>query len=145
MSAFAIGSESAPHTAPDYALSVPAESRYIATARFFGSTVARLFDCDSEVVEDLKIALSDALGSAIKLDPADGRSDPITITARHVPGSVSFTIVAPGSEIALVGSIDNSFDSGSYGLAVIRALFDDARFERIPGGITIFFSAPAGH
>src|SRR4029078_3048451 len=73
-------------------LEVPARSDHLGTARAFAAAVARHYDVDAEVVDDLKIAISEACVDAL----AD--TDPVRVRAEDLGRSLRFEVVSPRRE-----------------------------------------------
>jgi len=135
-------------------LSIPPEADYIAMARMFSGSVARHFGCDEDVVEDVKVAVSEACTNSVKAHRDTETLEPIELLARLVDGDLQFEVVDAG------GGIDTELQKavsdgavtpaaglyeGSLGLTLIRSLFPGAEIVRNEDrGTTVRFVVPAG-
>lgn len=127
-----------------FRLEFSSDPRFISTARLFAAAVARYFECDEEVVDDIKLAISEACTNAIK-----ARDLPVDIVVHSADSSIEFEIVdrAGGfDETALQRpGLDDELIEGGIGLQIIRSLFPDAAVEPNPdGGTTVRFAVPVG-
>lgn len=113
---------------PRFTLDAPLEPPYIATARMFAASVARQFEMAEDLIEDLKLAVSEACSRALAAGGRDGR---LEITVEPRGSRLSFEIVQGK------GAAPPEEDSGAeevapgFHLELIAALFDDA--ETVPG------------
>lgn len=122
-------------------LTFPPIPAYVGTARLFVGAVARRYGVDEERVDDLKVAVSEACTSALRLR-GDGK-DPIEViitTARD-----ALRVVVPGS-IEEQGALDRTDTTGdlvrSLGLELIQALFPEATTTAGEPAPSISFSVP---
>ena len=134
-------------------LSIPPEPGYIAMARMFAASVARHLGCDEDVVEDVKVAISEACTNSVKAHRETGNADPIDLRARIGEGDVTFEIVDSGGgfDADLHKAVSESAATpasglyeGSLGLQLIRALFPETEIVTNDGGTTVRFVVPAG-
>lgn len=133
----------------ELALLIPPQAEYVGTARLFAASVARHVGYGEEAVEDLKVAISEVVTNSVKAHRATQASDPIRVVARVGKG-LSFEIVDAGPGFALAPPLPSSETTppgglyeGSFGLALIRALFGDVGIEpNQGGGTTVRFSLP---
>lgn len=66
-------SEPPPPRGPEtFTLELPASAAYVTTGRLFAGAVAKHFDCEDAVVEDLKLAMSEACAQVLA-NPESGR------------------------------------------------------------------------
>lgn len=132
-----------------FLLEFPAAAHYVSTARIFAAGVARTFGVDEDLVEDLKIAVSEACTSAIRARQDGGGGDPVRLSARRDADVLSFeaqdTGIAPSGDAAepvMRSSGSTSEDiARRLSLETIRALFPST--EIVPnhqGGGNIRFS-----
>ncbi|HEV2686810.1 MAG TPA: ATP-binding protein, partial [Actinomycetota bacterium] len=135
-------------------MTIPPEPGYIAMARMFAGSVARHFGCDEDVVEDVKVAVSEACTNSVKAHHDRGNSEPIELLARLDDEEITFEIVDAG------GGIDTELQKaitenaatpaaglyeGSLGLMLIRSLFPGTEIIRNGDhGTTVRFGVPAG-
>lgn len=135
-------------------LSIPPEPGYIAMARMFAGSVARHFGCDEDVVEDVKVAVSEACTNSVKAHRDRRNSEPIELVARLDDGRITFEVVDAGGGIdtSLQKAISESAATpaaglyeGSLGLMLIRSLFPGTEIVRNGDrGTTVRFVAAAG-
>jgi len=135
-------------------LAIPAEAGYIAMARMFAGSVARHYGCDEDVVEDVKVAVSEACTNSVKAHRESGTTEPIELRARETNGDLTFEIVDSGKGIDTEMQTAVSEGSatpaaglyeGSLGLTLIRSLFPGAEISRnLDRGTTVRFVVAAG-
>jgi len=113
------------------ALELVADPALLATARLFAAAAARAAGCDDDVVEDVRLAVSEACARAIRGASNDER---IAIEAHVGPDGVAFLVDGP---TATVG--DDDID----GLDLVATLFPNAATSADGGRTTVRFDAPA--
>ena len=135
-------------------LAIPAEAGYIAMARMFAGSVARHYGCDEDVVEDVKVAVSEACTNSVKAHRESGTTEPIELRARETNGDLTFEIVDSGKGIdtEMQTAVNEGSATpaaglyeGSLGLTLIRSLFPGADISRnLDRGTTVRFVVAAG-
>lgn len=131
-----------------FSIELPASAEHISTARIFAAAVARHFGCDAGDVEDLKIALSEACGSAIS-HSGPGSNQPVKVRATPSPGILTFEINADRkSELersaeAATASENTEEQMLALSAELIAALFPDAEFLDSPEGTFFRLSVAA--
>jgi anti-sigma regulatory factor (Ser/Thr protein kinase) len=110
----------------------------VRTARLFGASIARHFKCDEEQVEDLKLALSEAVSRAFRNRPATMSSTPVRVTALKAGAGLTFTIDGPPGEAPPADSGEPTEEE------LIQALFPDASFDAASGATDFTLFLPAG-
>jgi anti-sigma regulatory factor (Ser/Thr protein kinase) len=119
-----------------FVLEIPAMPVHLGTARTFASQVARHAGVDDGVLEDVKLAVSEACAGSV--DPV-GAGERVVIRSRLGPEVVAFEVEGGGDFAP-----DLSQD-GPARLDLIRTLFPDASLDRHDDGrTTIRFSFPLG-
>ena len=121
-----------------FSIEFPANAVHVSTARIFSGAIARHFGADAADIEDLKIALTEACGSAIS--HARRRTEPVRVAA--VPGGGMLTFEVNGhrrAELLNRGSPDgepNTTEEHMIALSaeLIGALFPEAEFIDKPEG-----------
>ncbi|MGQ0678156.1 MAG: hypothetical protein ACT4OM_00605 [Actinomycetota bacterium] len=73
-------SQRPPGQMDEFVLELPPVGDSVRTARLFGASLARQFDCDEELVEDIKLALSEGMNKALR--PVAGGAGRINLIAR---------------------------------------------------------------
>src|SRR6266540_262893 len=134
----------------DLVLDIPPEPEHARTARLFAAATARHFELDPERVEDLKVAISEAVTNAIKAHASAGVEEPIHITVKAGSNGVRFDVSDVGAGFDARKAIRAAEDyaptgglsEGSLGLALIRSLFPDMEITRnADRGMTISITA----
>lgn len=130
-----------------FRISFPAEPLHVSTARIFSAAVARHFGADAADIEDLKIALTEACGSAIS-HAKSGISEPVRISATPGAGMLTYEVNGHRRTELLntpAGEIWQSTEEQMIALSaeLISALFPDAEFIDKPEGTFFRLSVPA--
>ena len=130
-----------------FSISFPAEPVHVSTARIFSAAVARHYGADAADVEDLKIALTEACGSAIS-HARSRNSEPVRVAA--TPGAGMLTYEVNGhrrTELLNTPTSDHEQSTEEQMIALsaelIGALFPDAEFIDKPEGTFFRLSVPA--
>ena len=113
-------------------LELAADPALLATTRLFAASAARSGGCDDDVVEDVRLAVSEACARSMRDAAADDR---ISIEAHVRVGGVAFVISGPTGR-SDVDDID--------GLDLVAALFPTASSDADGPRTTVRFDAPAG-
>lgn len=111
-------------------LAFPPRPEYVRMARHTVAALARLHDVPEEVVDDLKLAVSEACTNAVTVNAVAG--EPVRVLAMVSDGALVVDVLAagPGIDPALLESepeLDSeefTFESG-LSLPLIRGLVDD--------------------
>jgi len=129
--------------ADELALSIPADPEQVRTARLFAGATARHFGLDEETVEDLKVAVSEAVTNAIRAHAEAGTDEPIRVLATAGPDSIRFDVVDRGPASGARTPVADAaytppagLGDSTLGLVVISALFPAVEFTPNPGGGT---------
>jgi hypothetical protein len=112
------------------ALELVADPALLATARLFAAAAARAGGCDDDVVEDVRLAVSEACARAIR-GAIDGER--IEIHAHVGPDGVGFVVEGPSATIG-----DDDID----GLDLVATLFPSAATSADGRRTTVRFDAP---
>lgn len=134
------GAATPPDGSERFTIELPAEPAYVATARMFASTLARHFEVEEELVDDIKLAVSEACTRAL------GSDGELALAALHVEGRLTFEVAqvdlpAPSPEADTPTPEELA---AGLGVELIRALFEDADLVRgTGGGRAIRFSVPS--
>ena len=119
--------------ADSFRLAVPAEAGHMTTVRAFAAAVARRFGFDEDVIEDLKLAISEACAEPIDA----GVAGEIEVLVRDDDGALRYEVrCAPWTPVAQPPA-DGAFVDRS---ALVRALFDDAESTQDGGSAVTTFS-----
>lgn len=126
-------------TASELVLEIAALPRNVALARLFASGAARDAGVDEATIDDLKIAVSEAVTSALR---AAGEDDLITVRTTDTGDRFAVSVerrpaAAREPAVRLERHAD---DMADVGLALIVSLFPDAISDDPPGSVR--FSVP---
>ncbi|GAC1409047.1 MAG: hypothetical protein NVSMB57_01260 [Actinomycetota bacterium] len=117
-------------------LDIPATPRSVSTARLFIAATARHFGYAEDVIEDVKLAISEAVTDAIR-KAADAR---VAVTVGADESVVRFDVAARAkSSVSSPPIAETDHDSSAVTLTVIEALFPGAKIELGPAGPSIRF------
>lgn len=120
-----------------FSLSVPADAAQMTTVRAFAAAVARRFGFDEGVIEDIKLAVSEAYAGPIDA----GFAGEIELVVASDDGALRYEVRSAPWARAQQPSIDDALLDRA---ALVLALFDDA--ERIEdGGVNITSFTTASH
>lgn len=130
-----------------FRLSLPPDASYIGVSRMFAASIARHFECPEEVVEDVKIAISEACTNAVKAHRDASIVEPIVLNVRGAGQTLAFELVDNGPGFELLAPHAETITpvaglyEGSLGLSLIRALFPGAEIVRnAERGMTVRFT-----
>jgi serine/threonine-protein kinase RsbW len=126
------------HDVPELELEFPPKPEFVGTARHAVSALVRLRDFPDDLVEDVKLAVSEACTAAIADGPGDGL--PLRVLVDAEPDRVVIEMIDPGTgvERAVAGSpseIDTDelpFDR-VLSLPIIRGLVDEVAITPLEG------------
>ena len=140
--------ESEAGIAEKLSLDIPAEPSFLFTARMFAAAIARHFGCGEDAVEDLKIAISEAVTNALKAHRDGSVAEPIRLLAHPSGSEIWFEVVDAGKGFDLASEPAPTdlqtpplgLYEGSLGLTLIRSLFPRAEIVRnAVRGMTVRF------
>jgi histidine kinase-like protein len=122
-------------TAPAFELLVPPDAAFVATARLFAAAVGRTVGCDEGSIEDLKLAVSEAVTAGLRA----GASEQITVRAERLPTVLRIEVEPVPAEVS------NAEEDGPAGVELIRLVFQDVEHSEQGGSRPrIGFSVPLG-
>ena len=104
-----------------FLLEFPPEAHYVSTARIFAAGVARSFGADEDLVEDLKVAVSEACTSAIRARLSARRDADVLLFEAEDTGIVP-SGDSPEPVLRSTGSTSEDI-ARRLSLETIRALF----------------------
>lgn len=113
-------------TTDRFTLELPSDPAFISTARIFVCSLARHFEIDEEVIEDLTLAISEACTRALAAEETDGS---LSVSAETADGRLTFEI--PQGDLRKPVAAETptpSHEALARGLSLelITALFEDA-------------------
>jgi anti-sigma regulatory factor (Ser/Thr protein kinase) len=117
-----------PAAAERFALELPPDPAYLATARLFASTVARQLEVDEERIEDLKLAVSEAC--TVGMTSGDS---PLRLAATHQDGRLFFEVTVRGPEMDPLPDLGDDVGA-TLGTGLIEALFEGTEILPLPEG-----------
>ena len=127
----------AAHTAR-FSVSVPARAGLVGTLRVFASAVARHYGLPDDLVEDVKLAVSEAATGPID---AEAGGDVAVTMLDHEGGLVCEVSSRPWTAPAGATDLPEGVDPGVLDrLSLVRALFGDAERSEADGIVTVRFS-----
>lgn len=119
-----------------FVLELPAVAVYLGTARSFSSQIAQHAGCDEGVVEDVKLAVSEACAASV--GPPGSRGH-VVVRSTLEPRIVAFEVEGTGD------FAPDESQEGPARLDLIRTLFPDASLARHEdGGTIVRFTLPLG-
>jgi serine/threonine-protein kinase RsbW len=131
----------APPTTPDLELELPAKPQYVRAARRAVGALARMRDAQEELIEDIKLAVSEACTRAINCHEEAGSQEPVVLRAFSDRASLVVEVLdrGPDPERSVSGppaEIDTGelpFES-ALAVPLIRGLVDEVALAPRPGG-----------
>lgn len=108
-------------------LRIPAKAEYVVLVRLALAGVLRTRVIDSEVVADLKLALTEACSNSVRHAYADGREGTVEIRYELNGDGLRVEVIDEGGgfDPALLRADPRDLDEGGLGIAIIRAVTDE--------------------
>lgn len=144
---------SRPSADPELELDLPSKPEYVRTARHTVGALARLHGLPEDMVEDIKLAVSEACTTALTASQDTSAELPITVRAWHDTDSMVLEVLdrGPGPTKEVLGDPDE-LDTGdlpfetALALPLIRGLVDEVAVSPREGGgsslrMTVSFQA----
>ena len=131
----------------DVELSIPARSAYVGVVRLAIGALGRAVRLDEEVVEDLRIAVSEACTNAVLSHEQLGVDAPVTVTWREEPDRLLVEIADEGAvyDPDRLGADDTQSIRLSMSVAMLRTLMDGCEISpRRGAGMSTRFIVPRG-
>ncbi|MEX0789571.1 MAG: ATP-binding protein, partial [Actinomycetota bacterium] len=120
-----------------FSIEFPAQGVHVGTARIFSAAIARHFGADPADIDDLKIALTEACGSAISHVEV-GSLEPVRVAASPGGGILTFEVNGHrrGELLSSDAEAEPTTEEQMIALSavLIGALFPDAEFIDKPEG-----------
>jgi hypothetical protein len=120
----------------DFSLELPPLAEHLGTARSFAAAVARHYDVAGEVVEDVKIAISEACIDALV------SGERLRVRAVEAGRALRFEVEAPEHEGRLLERDALDELGAPARVELIHALFPDAAVDASDGRRVVRFSVP---
>ena len=113
-------------------LTMPAKTEYLVLARLALAGIARETPMDEAVLADLKLAVTEACGNAVRHAQA-GTKGVVRVRFEMTDETIEIAVEDEGPGIALVvpaaaPNVDD-LSEGGMGLAIIRAVVDDLQID----------------
>lgn len=133
----------------EFSLELAPEPRFVSTARMFAASIARHYGCTEDLVQDVKVAISEACSHSVKAHTEADTDDPIELRIGFEGGKLRYQIVDAGTGVpelprdltTLVANDPAELLEGGVGLVLIHALFPDAEVgANEPAGTYVRFS-----
>ena len=117
-----------------FSLSFPAQAEYLVLCRLAVTALGRLAPLGEELVDDLKLAVTEACTNVVQHAYPDSAPGRVELTYEAQAGLVRITIEDTGVGHARERLRALSDREGGMGLAIIRSLVDEVELEPGPGG-----------
>ena len=117
-------------------LTFPAKSDYLLLARLALAGLARAFPMDAEVLADLKLAVTEACGNAVRHAYTDG-AGPVTVKFVAAADRLEMLVEDEGTGLdtsRVRELIARDRPEGGMGMAIIRAVVDELDIRDGSGG-----------
>jgi serine/threonine-protein kinase RsbW len=108
-------------------LTFPAKSDYLLLARLALTGLARSFPVDAEVLADLKLAVTEACGNAVR-HAYDSEEGPVTVRFVAAADRLEMVIEDEGAGVdraAVPDYLAENRPEGGMGMAIMRAVVDE--------------------
>lgn len=133
-------SDTVERAAGEVVLELPAMAEFVSTARMVVASLARHNGFGDEQVEDLKIAVSEAITNSIRGHLDAGTSDPVRIAVAMEGDALTIEVWDRGTGFESVDEADLGETpaagrlEGGLGLVLIRSLVTETTIETRPDG-----------
>jgi serine/threonine-protein kinase RsbW len=117
-------------------LTFPAKSDYLLLARLALTGLARSFPLDAEVLADMKLAVTEACGNAVRHAYRDGEG-PVTVKLVAGGDRLEMFVEDEGAgveEAAVPDFLAEDRPEGGMGMAIMRAVVDELDIRNGAGG-----------
>lgn len=127
---------------PTATLTLPAAPEQARTARLVAGAAARRAGVDPDSLDDVRLAVAEAVARAVLRSVADGQSDADSVSVSMTDDGQSFAIQVIDRATTVVAADSDDFDE-ELSLSVMRSLAADSRVEdNDSGGRTITLTWP---
>ena len=117
-----------------FSLSFPAQAEYLVLCRLAVAALAGLAPLDDELVDDLKLAVTEACTNTIQHAYRDGDAGRVELRYEVEDGLVRITIEDSGVGPSDERPVNRGEREGGMGLAIIRSLVDELELQPGPEG-----------
>jgi serine/threonine-protein kinase RsbW len=117
-------------------LRIPARAEYIALCRLALTGLARFRPLSQELVEDLKLALTEACTNSVRHAYRDGGQGAVEIVYELYADRLVIEVTDEGAgfEPGEPGIAGDGLAEGGLGISIIRSIADELEVGRQPGG-----------
>ena len=121
-------------------LSFPAKADYLLLARLALSGIARELPVGDELLADLKLALTEACGNAVRHAYVNGEEGDVTVVFTIGEERLSMTVADRGEGVRAPDSPHDAADAppvpleSGMGMPIIRAIVDELAVDSGPDG-----------
>jgi len=125
------------HSEDRIELRLPPKPEYVGTARIVVAAFARHHDFPEDQIDDLKVAVSEAVTNAVRAHDVDRIEEAVGISAWVARDVLTIEVADVGAGFEVEVELGKTPPPGSLerglGLTVIRSLFSETEFDRVPG------------
>jgi serine/threonine-protein kinase RsbW len=118
-------------------LVIPARTEYLILARLALAGIARGTPIDESTLADLKLAVTEACGNAVRHAYRSGPLGEIGLDLVPGPGRLELVVEDHGAGIELPVAERAPSEAGGMGLSIIRAVVDELEVGPGPDGGTV--------
>lgn len=122
-------------------LEFPPKPEFVGTARHAVAALARLHDVPDSIVEDVKLAVSEACTNSVTVTRRAGRDEPVRLVASIDADALFLDVMDRGEgPVQLEDQVSSEVDSQEFSferglsLPLVRGLVDDLRVDARDGG-----------
>jgi serine/threonine-protein kinase RsbW len=132
-------------------LTFPARADYLLLARLVLAGIARAYPLEEELLADLKLAVTEACGNAVR-HAYEGGDGPVTVRYSVSADRLRIVVADEGDGVQLPAVDEWTMPAhleGGMGMAIIRAVVDEVEIDDGPDGrgtvlrMTKYLTSPA--
>lgn len=126
-------------TLPSFELAIPPRSVYVGVVRLALSALARVGGLDEDLIDDMKIAVSEACANAVIAAEESGTEEPVRVTINDDGDRFVIEIRDMGAPAAEGASSPAPLDATrtDLSMALIRSLVSDCQQDRTDDGFNL--------
>jgi serine/threonine-protein kinase RsbW len=129
---------------PDVEIQIPPSPEYVGVARHVIAALVRMSDLDSEIGDDVKLAVSEATTNAVTVTGRAGSAEPVLVRGEARDGRILLTVTDRGARQAAADtgegketdSLDFTFEGG-LSMPLLEGLVDELEITPREGGGSI--------
>src|SRR3954451_23171966 len=126
---------------PDVRLTLPAQPENVSVIRHVLGAFAEALRLPDELIEDLRLAVTEACTNVVRHAYPPGRSGPVEISIRPEEECVNVVVADRGRGIGA----SSDMTGPGLGLPLIAAIADEVELQPVPGGgsrVAMTFARP---